>query len=136
MHALRKPLRAVTPLVLAVFLTALLPAPAALAGMVGTAEVLAGEQRAELEARIVTYLQRDTVREQLMQQGVDAAEVERRVAALSDREVQSLAERLDELPAGGDLVGAAVVVFLVLLFTDIMGLTDVFPFVNKPARRR
>jgi hypothetical protein len=41
---------------------------------------------------------------------------------------------MDKLPAGGDglgiLVGAALIVFLVLLFTDIAGYTDVFPFVK------
>jgi len=35
------------------------------------------------------------------------------------------------MPAGGSFVGAVVLVFLVLLFTDIMGWTDVYPFVKK-----
>ena len=50
-------------------------------------------------------------------------------------EVRSMNQKIDELPAGGSsLPGAAVLVFLVLLFTDIMGFTDVFPFVKKTAR--
>ena len=32
--------------------------------------------------------------------------------------------------AVGAIVGAALIVFLVLLFTDIVGATDVFDFVN------
>jgi UPF0716 family protein affecting phage T7 exclusion len=39
------------------------------------------------------------------------------------------------MPAGGDalgvVVGAAVLIFLILLVTDILGLTDIFPFVKK-----
>lgn len=135
MTPLRRYLRSTSILVLMTFVTVLLPAPAAMAGMVGTSDVLAHEQRAQLEDKIVSYLQRQEVRDQLLQQGVNADQVRDRVAALSDQEVQSLAGRIDKLPAGGDLLGAVVLVFLVLLFTDIMGYTDIFPFVNKTHRR-
>jgi hypothetical protein len=38
------------------------------------------------------------------------------------------------LPAGGvDLLGAVLIVFLVLLLTDILGYTKVFPF-TRPAK--
>ena len=54
------------------------------------------------------------------------------VPPLTDAEVAALSGKLDEIPAGGDgIVGALLVVFLVLLVTDIMGLTDVFPFVRN-----
>ena len=39
-------------------------------------------------------------------------------------------QKLNELPAGGDLVSTIALIFLVLLFTDIMGWTDIFPFVK------
>ena len=56
-------------------------------------------------------------------------------SAPSDEEVQQIAGRLDELPAGegfvGVVIGAALIIFLVLLITDLLGLTDVYPFVNK-----
>jgi hypothetical protein len=61
--------------------------------------------------------------------------VQARVDSLTDQEVHSLAGKLDELPAGGDglgtVLGIALIVFLVLLFTDIMGWTSVFPFTKK-----
>ncbi|KAA3626036.1 MAG: hypothetical protein DWQ09_17515 [Proteobacteria bacterium] len=132
MTSLRKYLRSISMLVLAAFTVVLLPAPAAHAGMVGTADMLAVEQRTQLEGKIVDYLKRDEVRDQLVRQGVDPAQVEARVAAMSDQEIQSLGGRIDELPAGGDFLGAAVIIFLVLLFTDILGYTDIFPFVKKP----
>jgi len=134
MFKLRKHLRQVSAIVCCVFTFALLPSPAAIAGMIGTADVLAGEQRAQLQDKVVTFLKREAVREQLVQQGVDATLVEQRVTAMSDQEIQALAGRIDELPAGGDLVGAAVIIFLVLLLTDIMGYTDIFPFVKKTTR--
>lgn len=128
----RKHLRTISAVMLSAFLIVLLPSPAALAGMVGTADILAGEQRADLERSVSAYLQRDEVRDQLIAQGVDPAQVERRIAAMSDQEIRTLAGRIDQLPAGGDVVGAAVIVFLVLLMTDILGYTDIFPFVKKP----
>lgn len=102
--------------------------PAARAGIVGTEALLnAGQNRATVE----TFLARTDVREQLTALGVDPAQASLRAASMTDAEVQALADRIDSLPAGGDAVGAIVFIFLVLLVTDLLGLTDVFPFVKK-----
>jgi hypothetical protein len=106
---------------------------------VSTAAVLDARAEQRAHARVRAFLARDDVREQLRGLGVDPAEAEARVASLSDAEAQALAGRLDTLHAGGDaigvIVGAALLVFLVLLLTDILGLTDVFNFVKKPVDR-
>ena len=51
-----------------------------------------------------------------------------RVKALDDQQVRDLAARIDQLPAGGDVLGIIVTIFIVLLITDILGFTKVFPF--------
>jgi hypothetical protein len=77
-------------------------------------------------------LERTEVRERLQSLGVDPAQARDRVAALSDEEAAQLAARIDALPAGGvDALGVALIVFLVLLFTDIMGYTKIFPFTRS-----
>jgi hypothetical protein len=85
--------------------------------------------------KVVHFIQQDAVREHLVAMGVDPSEVEARLAALSPAELAQLSARIDQMPAGGDGIGAVVVailiVFLVLLITDLAGLTDVFPFVKK-----
>ena len=103
-------------------------------GMIGTdtlvSELRADQQRSEVQA----FLGRDDVREQLTDWGVDPAEAEQRVASMTDREVADLHQQIEDLPAGaglGTVVGAAVFVFVVLLVTDILGFTDVFPFVTR-----
>ena len=72
---------------------------------------------------------------QLSVLGVDPVEAQLRVAGLSDAEVSRLAGRIDTLPAGegalGAIVRAALIVFLVLLVTDLLGFTNVFPFTNN-----
>ena len=39
----------------------------------------------------------------------------------------------DELPAGGDVLGVILVVFIVFVITDVIGATDIFPFI-KPVK--
>jgi hypothetical protein len=83
---------------------------------------------------IAGLLERAEVQQQLRAYGVEPAEARARVAALTDAEAAQLVSNVDELPAGGvGIVGAIVLVFLVLLVTDILGYTKVFPF-TKPIR--
>lgn len=102
------------------------PLPA-LAGIVSTDAVVAGVER----ERLAGMLERSEVQERLLALGVDPANARARVAALSDAEAALLAAQLDELPAGGDILWAAVLIFLVLLVTDMMGYTKIFPFTRS-----
>ena len=105
-----------------------LPLPAQ-AGMLPTEAALAGTER----VRVADFLERADVRAQLQARGVSADEVKGRVAALTDEEARELAARIDSLPAGGDILGILLTVFIVLLITDILGFTKVFPF-TRPIR--
>jgi hypothetical protein len=93
--------------------------------MLPTEAAISGER-----ARLAAFLDRDEVRTKLEAHGVRAADVQARVAALTDEEASLMAARIEELPAGG-VVGLILTVFLVLLITDLLGLTKVFPF-TKP----
>jgi len=73
------------------------------------------------------------VRAQLLRNGVDLAQVQARVDALTDAEARDFADRIDHAPAGGDILGLLFAVFVILLVTDILGLTKVFPF-TRPVR--
>lgn len=99
------------------------PLPAQ-AGIVGTEEAAASQARDQVRA----LLAREDVRAGLQARGVDPAEVRSRVDALSDDEAARLAGQLDALPAGGSVVGVLLAIFVILLVTDILGLTKVFPF--------
>jgi hypothetical protein len=107
----------------------------------GHAALITTEQAVEAGAaqgdreRVAAFLVRDDVREQMVALGVDPIEAADRVANLSDAEVRRIAGHLDQLPAGqsavGAGIGAALLIFLILLITDLLGLTDVFPFVRR-----
>ena len=135
MNRIRNVIKPISPVLVAIFVLTWLPAPAVHAGLVSTAAVLESAQVEHKRAQVLAQLQRAEVQAGLVARGVDTAQIEQRVAALTDSEINALAERLDELPAGGtDVLGAILLIFLVLLITDILGFTDVFPFVKKTAR--
>jgi len=118
-----------TGAVAALFLWAAVPMPAAKANVIGTDASVQAAQHAQVKDRLHELLARDDVRQALVDQGIDPAEAQARVDALTPAEAQRLAGRLDQLPAGGNsLVGAVVFIFVLLLVTDLLGLTDFYPF--------
>jgi hypothetical protein len=101
------------------------------AAMVSTDEIL--KQNLDRE-RLHMLLDRSEVRKQLEAWGVNSEEAKACVDSLTDQEIAEMTAQIDQMPAGsavGTLVSAAVLVFLVLLVTDILGYTDIFPFVKK-----
>ena len=130
MKLLRRLTKPVSHLVVLGLLALSLHLPAAHAGMIGTEAVVNAAQTQQNRDRLHSALSRDDVQAQLLARGVDPAQVQARVDSLTDEEMQTLATNMDQLPAGGGVVGALVLIFLVLLLTDLMGLTNIFPFVK------
>ena len=134
MEKLRRLTKPVSHLVAFGLLALSLHLPAAHAGMIGTETVINAVQVQQDRERLRTVFHRDDVQAQLMARGVDPAQVQARVDSLTDQEVQSLSGKIDQLPAGGDGLGLLVFLFVVLLITDILGFTNIFPFVKHPKR--
>jgi hypothetical protein len=105
--------------------------PAVNAAIVSTSDLVATEQSKIGREHLLNLLEREEVRTALTSQGVNLEMAKQRVSSMTDEEVRALNQKMDEMPAGSGVVGALILVFLVLLFTDIMGWTDVYPFVNK-----
>ena len=88
--------------------------------------------------RLVSLLEGQEVVAALQQLGVDPLEARRRATGLTHEEARAIMREMDSLPAGGNalvsVLTIAAVVFVVLLITDILGFTDVFPFVKKTVR--
>ena len=101
------------------------------AGIVSTDEVLSSAAQTSSRERVTTFLSRADVRQTLQNQGVNGDAALERVNAMSDTEVAQLAGRIDQAPAGGDILGVLFTIFIVLLVTDILGLTKVFPFTRS-----
>ena len=108
-----------------------LPLQSAFAGMVETDQAVSHEIAGQDRAKIIAFIDREDVLAQLQTQGVTAVEAKARVNALTDDEAHKIAGRLDQLPAGGDILGVLLTVFIILLITDILGFTKVFPFTKS-----
>lgn len=127
----RRPFQTVAAALMVSILGMSIQIPTASAALIGTQALTEQSQTSAAKSRINALLAREDVQRQLMTYGVDPQQAQARVARLNDAEAQRLAAELDKLPAGGmDFVGAVVFIFLVLLLTDILGLTQIFPFVR------
>jgi hypothetical protein len=135
MKFIRAKIGFVSLFMIAVTLLIAVPYQPLLAAMVPT-EVTIDDDKAE-EARdyLKSLISRSDIRTSLISRGIDPEEAKIRVESLTDSEAIAIADQIEQLPAGGSaigvIVGAALIIFLVLLVTDILGYTDVFPFVNK-----
>lgn len=98
------------------------------AGIVSTEQALSAEAADANRDRVTSFLIRDDVRTELQAQGVSADDAVARVQAMSDTEVAQLAQRVDQAPAGAGVIGVLFTIFVILLVTDILGFTKVFPF--------
>jgi len=100
------------------------------AAMIGTQDLVQQAQMIDERAKLNTFMQREDVKEQFASMGVSAEDIELRVAALTDDEVKQLNQQMADLPAGGDILGLAVFIFVVFIITDALGATDIFTFVH------
>ena len=98
------------------------------AGIISTQEITsASEERSKVEA----FLARDDVRQELEAHGISSAGAMDRVTMMTDEEVTQLAGRIDQAPAGGDALGIIAGIAVLLLVTDFLGLTKVYPFTRS-----
>ena len=134
MKFIRRKISFVSLLMVIVMLSITVPFQPLLAAMVPTEAIIDSNNGEEARDYLKSLIFRDDIRKSLISHGIDPNEAKARVDSLSDSEAIAVADRIEKLPAGGGgigvIVGAALIIFLVLLLTDILGYTDVFPFVK------
>jgi hypothetical protein len=122
------------PVIIALSIFSIISVPAR-AAMIDTGAILKQNQNDLSRDRIKMFLDRSEVQKNFAAWGVSSKEAKERIDSLTDEEIENIASRIDQLPAGGSavgtLVGAALIVFIILLVTDILGFTDVFPFIRS-----
>lgn len=96
------------------------------AQIIGTLAAVEAQQRDRDLATVNGALARDEVRQKMTEMGVDAQQLDARIAAMTDSELRSLAADIDSMPAGGDALAVIGIVFLVLLILEAVGVIDIF----------
>ncbi|MFC1881380.1 PA2779 family protein [Thermodesulfobacteriota bacterium] len=134
MKAVRQTLKPVSIMVALFMLVISGPFQSVFAAMIGTETVMEASQGQEARTRIKQLIEREDVRQALINQGIDPREAGARIDSLSDAEAIRVGDKLDQLPAGSGAFEVFLIVsliaFIILLITDIMGYTDIFPFVK------
>lgn len=107
----------------------------ALATSISTEQVAAASLQADGRSadhqRLQAALDRGDLAAALQARGVSTDELRARVNALTDAEAAQLTAQIDAAPAGGDVLGVLFSIFVILLVTDILGFTKVFPFTRS-----
>ncbi|MCX4188866.1 DUF6627 family protein [Methylophaga sp. OBS3] len=100
------------------------------AAMVTTPDFLQSQQAQQERQQLADLLDREDVQQQLLDYGVAPETVKDRVSKMTDAEVAQLNQQIADMPAGSGVLGAAVLIFVVFVVTDVLGATDIFPFVH------
>lgn len=108
----------------------LMVVPAAQAAMVGNDVVIQQQDRAELKAKVMQVMDHKAAAQTLEKYGVDKEQVSQRLDRLTDQELQQLAQKADELPAGQSVLGAVLLIILILILLDLLGATNIFPAIH------
>ena len=128
MRRRKKVLKSTSLLMTLLLLMISTPAGSVFAAMVGTEAILEHHDVAGARDQLRSFLDRQDVQSVLTSRGIDPDEAKARVDSLSDAEVMQIAEKIDELPAGGDFWGTfffiVIIIFVTLLVLEILGYTD------------
>ena len=96
------------------------------AGLIGTSEVVAQQAPQSERGKVMDFLARADVQNQLQQQGVSREAAMERAAALTDNEVAMISGEIDKLPAGATTGVAGVIGVTALLIFVVYVLVRLF----------
>jgi hypothetical protein len=89
------------------------------AGMIGTQQLINATQAQGARAKVLNFVSRADVQQQLQTLGTSPEQAKARVATMTDEEVNTVAGKLDTLPAGGDS-GWAIAAILIIVAAGIL----------------
>ena len=101
----------------------------ATAGVYSSEQVIANQQHQYNKQQVLSFVDTAEVQSKLMQLGVSPEDAKQRIAAMTTAELDTLNNELNDMPAGG-IVGTIVTVLVVIAVLDVLGITDVYPFIR------
>ncbi|MDX1678008.1 PA2779 family protein [Arsukibacterium sp.] len=101
----------------------------ATAAVYGSDQVIADQQHQYTKQQVLAYVDTAEVQNKLIELGVSPADAKLRIASMTHDELEAFNNQLNEMPAGG-IVGTIVTVLVVVAVLDLMGITDVYPFIR------
>lgn len=99
------------------------------AAVFSSEQVISNQQFNFNKQQVLSYVDSAEVQNKLIELGVSPADAKQRIANMTAEELSALNTQMNDMPAGG-IVGVVVTVLVVVVVTDLMGLTDVYPFIR------
>lgn len=130
METLRGYLRNVSTIMALVMMVTTMWSVPAMAGMVGTGDMIASQQTQVDRQELLSMLERQDVQDKLASMGVSKSDVQKRVQSLTPQELSSFNQQLAQAPAGEGVVGIIVLFLLVFIVTDMLCATNIFSFIH------
>tara|TARA_R100000687_G_C6406355_1_gene144316 strand:- start:310 stop:714 length:405 start_codon:yes stop_codon:yes gene_type:complete len=100
------------------------------AAVVSTSDMLVEHQQFENKQAVKDFVNRDDVKQQMLDLGVSPQDVDSRINSMTSAELAQLNANLQDAPAGAGVVGVVLTIFIVFVITDVIGATDIFPFIR------
>ena len=79
--------------------------------------------------QLIDMVNRSDVQSKLVSLGVDSNQAIARINGMTDSEIAQLNDEINQAPAGG-VVGAVLTVLAIVAILDLIGVTDVYPFIR------
>lgn len=99
------------------------------AGIYTSEQVIATQQHHYNKQQVLSFVEHAEVQNKLIELGVQPEAAKQRIAQMTSAELNSLNSQLNDMPAGG-ILGTIVTVLVVVAVLDLMGITDVYPFIR------
>ncbi len=100
------------------------------AALITNKQVITHAQHNHEKAALMATINRAEVKQQLLDMGVSSVDIESRINLMTHEEIAQFNQQIDELPAGGSVLGILLIIFIVFVITDVIGATDIFPFIH------
>ena len=101
----------------------------ATAGVYSSEQAINSQQYQYNKQQVLNLVDSADVQQKLLNLGVSPTDAKARIASMTNQELVDFNQHINEMPAGG-IVGTVVTVLVVVAVLDLMGLTDVYPFIR------
>lgn len=127
MQPLQRPLALILSMLLII-----MPMAPVQAAMVGNGTIINQVPSVLTRDNVQELLGKESARQQMQAWGISPELITARINHLTDAELVRINHEAGTLKAGGgaDILGVLLIIFIVFVVTDVIGATNIFPFIH------
>ena len=126
MQLLQRPLALILSMLLII-----MPMAPLQAAIIGNETIINQAPSALTRDNMQELLGQESARQQMQAWGISPELITARINRLTDAELARINQEADTLKAGGtNVLGVLLIIFIVFVITDVIGATNIFPFIH------